>query len=100
MPRKIDIDHVCSLAALSLSGEEKKELVPQLQRIVEWVTQISSLDLSEIKDEVCSVVDFSTPLRADEVQLGLSPEEALSNAPEKESGFFKVPQVIEGVEEK
>jgi len=96
MPEKIDIDYVCSLAALRLSEEEKKELAPQLQRIVEWIAQISSLNLTGIKDKELSTVSLATPLRKDVVQGSLSPEEALANAPEKENELFKVPRVIEG----
>lgn len=94
----IDIEHVCSLAALRLTEKEKKELVPQLEKIVEWVKQIGQVDLSQIEEDVYPAVNFAAPFRVDEVQPSLGVEEALSNAPERAREFFKVPRVIEGKE--
>jgi aspartyl-tRNA(Asn)/glutamyl-tRNA(Gln) amidotransferase subunit C len=36
-----------------------------------------------------------TPLRDDQVLPGLSPEEALSNAPARDGTCFQVPRIIE-----
>lgn len=94
----IDLDHVCLLAALRLTEKEKEELAPQLEKIVEWVRQIAQVDLSPIEEAAYPAVDFPAPMRADVVQSSFGVEEALSNAPERDKEFFKVPQVIEGKE--
>jgi aspartyl-tRNA(Asn)/glutamyl-tRNA(Gln) amidotransferase subunit C len=43
--------------------------------------------------EVESEPDLVNVMREDEVQEGLTQEEALANAPETEDGFFKGPKV-------
>lgn len=94
----IDIEHICTLATLHLTEEEKKELVPQLEKIVEWVKQIAELDLSQIEENSYPAIDFPAPFRSDTVQPSLTVKEALINAPERGRDFFKVPKVIEGKE--
>ncbi|MEF9918290.1 MAG: Asp-tRNA(Asn)/Glu-tRNA(Gln) amidotransferase subunit GatC, partial [Eubacterium sp.] len=41
------------------------------------------------------IVALQNVLRADDVKPSLSTEKALANAPEAESGCFKVPRVLE-----
>ncbi len=95
MKQKIDIDHICALANLKLSKEEKARLEPQLVKIVEWVNKLEELELDVTQGEVYSPVSFSLPLREDEIQPSISSEDALSNAPETGGKFIKVPKVIE-----
>jgi len=95
MKQKIDIDHICALANLKLSEEEKKHLEPQLVKIVEWVNKLEELKLDVSKGEVYSPVSFSLPLREDEIQPSIRAEQALANSPETGDKFIKVPKVIE-----
>ncbi len=95
MKQKIDIDHICALANLKLSDEEKARLEPQLAKIVEWVNKLEELELELTKGEVYSPVPFPIPLREDKIQPSLSSEEALANSPEIDGKFIKVPKVIE-----
>jgi aspartyl-tRNA(Asn)/glutamyl-tRNA(Gln) amidotransferase subunit C len=42
-----------------------------------------------------ALASAETPFRGDEVRPGLSPEEALSNAPARDGTCFQVPRIIE-----
>jgi len=95
MKSPIDIDDVCALACLHLADEEKALLTPQMAEIVEWVGRLSKLQLEDAEDEGCAPVSFPLPLREDEARECFPAEIALSSAPEKQKGFFKVPKVIE-----
>jgi aspartyl-tRNA(Asn)/glutamyl-tRNA(Gln) amidotransferase subunit C len=95
MKQKIDIDHICALANLKLSEEEKARLEPQLVKIVEWVNKLEELELDVTQGEVYSPVSLPLPLREDEIQPSISNEDALSNSPETGGKFIKVPKVIE-----
>ena len=95
MKSPIDIDNVCTLACLHLAEEEKALLAPQMAEIVEWFGKLSSLQLENGEDEGCAPVSFPFPLREDEARECFPAETALSGAPEKQKGFFKVPKVIE-----
>jgi len=59
MKSKIDISYICSLANLGLTEEDKKNLVPQVVKIVEWVDKIqereekiSAFTLGEKEDPI------------------------------------------------
>ena len=91
---KFDFLHLCRLAHLQISETEKKELELQLHRIVKWVDKLKEFKPLVRDDKNCQEPSCSPPLRPDETLPSLSSEEALSNAPEKEGGYFRVPKVI------
>ncbi len=43
------LDHLCKLAALNLSDEQKAKFGPQLDSIVWFVSKLESLDLTDIE---------------------------------------------------
>ncbi|NIM91313.1 MAG: Asp-tRNA(Asn)/Glu-tRNA(Gln) amidotransferase subunit GatC [Candidatus Aminicenantes bacterium] len=95
MNPKIDLDHVCALANLRLTKNEKKLLGPQMIKIVNWVNKLEELEMDVSKGEVYSSVSFSLPFREDNIKPSLPAREALANSPEKSEGLVKVPKVFE-----
>ncbi|HEY4235927.1 MAG TPA: Asp-tRNA(Asn)/Glu-tRNA(Gln) amidotransferase subunit GatC [Gaiellaceae bacterium] len=82
--------HVAHLARLELREGEAERLEGQLNDILDAVSKVSELDLSDVPPtshphEVVNVWDD------DEPRPCLPVEEALANAPEREGNFFKVP---------
>ena len=96
MKSSINIDHICNLAHLKLSSEEKEYLVPQMIKIIEWVNKLEELKIDISRREVYSPLAATLPWRKDEVQPSLEVDKALANSPEKSRGYVKVPKVIEG----
>ncbi len=95
MKSDLDIDHICALARLRLTEQEKKVLAPQMEKIVEWVGQLEEIDLPLPSEAPDSHLPFSLPLRADDVRESQPLESVLANAPDREWAFIKVPKVIE-----
>ncbi|MGB9837042.1 MAG: Asp-tRNA(Asn)/Glu-tRNA(Gln) amidotransferase subunit GatC [Candidatus Saccharicenans sp.] len=91
---KIDLEYVGRLANLELTEEEKQTLSVQMEKIVEWVSQLAELETGS--GEKYSPVDFSLRLEEDRVEPSLPQEEVLAMAPEKEGDFIKVPKVLTG----
>jgi aspartyl-tRNA(Asn)/glutamyl-tRNA(Gln) amidotransferase subunit C len=82
--------HVGHLARLELREDEVERLGAQLNDILEAVSKVSELDLSDVPPtshplEVVSLGEEDVPRPC------LPVEEALANAPEREGDFFKVP---------
>jgi len=96
MKSSLKIDHICALAHLKLSPEEKRYLVPQMIKIIDWVNKLEELKIDISRGEVYSPLTFSLPWREDKIQTSLPQEKALANSPEKSQEFIKVPKVIEG----
>jgi aspartyl-tRNA(Asn)/glutamyl-tRNA(Gln) amidotransferase subunit C len=95
MKSGLDVDHVCALAQLYLTEQEKKVLAPQMAKIVEWVGRLEEIELPVPAEAPVFHLPFSLPFRADEVQESQPQESVLANAPEKKAPFIKVPKVIE-----
>ena len=82
--------HVAHLARLELREDEVERLEGQINDILEAVSRVSELDLSDVPPT-------SHPLEVvnvwgdDEPEPCLPAQEALANAPEREGDFFKVP---------
>jgi aspartyl-tRNA(Asn)/glutamyl-tRNA(Gln) amidotransferase subunit C len=82
--------HVARLARLELHDEELERLGAQLNDILEAVSKVAELDLSDVPptSHPLDVVNVSA---ADEPRECLPVEEALANAPDREGAYFKVP---------
>ncbi len=83
------------LAHLAFEPEELNRMTDQLDRILEHVARLDSLDTSLAAPTASVVADAATPLRDDEPWEGLSRDEALEPAPSTQDGYFKVPRIIE-----
>ena len=82
--------HVADLARLQLREEETERLEGQLNDILEAVSKVSELDLSDVPP-TSHPLDVVNVWGADEPRPSLPVEEALANAPEREGSYFKVP---------
>ena len=88
-----DVEHIVKLAKLEFTDAEKEKFTHQMNQILEYMDQLNSLDTSNV-EPLSHVIELSNVFRADEVKPGVSTEDALKNAPEKNDQFFKVPKVI------
>ena len=88
-----DVEHIAKLAKLEFTDAEKEKFTHRMNQILEYMDQLNSLDTSNV-EPLSHVIELSNVFRADEVKPGVTTEEALKNAPEKNDKFFKVPKVI------
>jgi aspartyl-tRNA(Asn)/glutamyl-tRNA(Gln) amidotransferase subunit C len=92
-----EVRYVAGLAHLKLSDEEVRQFLPQLDSILEYMAKLNELDIERV-DPVAQVLapgSAEFALRSDSPHPTFSPDEALSNAPDRGGNFFKVPRVIE-----
>jgi aspartyl-tRNA(Asn)/glutamyl-tRNA(Gln) amidotransferase subunit C len=85
-----EVLHVAKLARLELSEEEVDRLTRELGAILEAVSKVSELDLSDVPatSHPLAVVNSWDE---DEPRRSLDLDEVFSNAPEREADLFKVP---------
>jgi aspartyl-tRNA(Asn)/glutamyl-tRNA(Gln) amidotransferase subunit C len=88
-----EVKHAAGLARLSVSEEEIEVFRRQLSEILTYIGKLNELDTSNI-EPTSHVLDLQNVFREDRVTPGLSREEALTGAPEREEGFFRVPKII------
>jgi aspartyl-tRNA(Asn)/glutamyl-tRNA(Gln) amidotransferase subunit C len=94
-----DVERVAELAHLELAPEETGRMLRDLNAILDYVAELNELDTSGVEplaqvSELGNVVGPSGP-RADKVAPSLQRAAVMSQAPESDQVFFKVPKVIE-----
>lgn len=88
-----DVAHLAALARIDLTDEELDHLAPQLAVILESVAKVSEVAAADVPP-TSHAVPLSNVYRADQLRPGLTPEEALSGAPEVEQQRFAVPRIL------
>jgi aspartyl-tRNA(Asn)/glutamyl-tRNA(Gln) amidotransferase subunit C len=94
-----DVERVAELAHLELTPDETASMEHDLNEIFNYVAQLEGLDTTSVLplsqvSELEGTAD-PIPLRGDVVKPSLGRAEVMSQAPEKDQAFFKVPKVIE-----
>jgi aspartyl-tRNA(Asn)/glutamyl-tRNA(Gln) amidotransferase subunit C len=82
-----DVRHVADLARVELEDDEVEQFVGQFGDILEYFDSLDEVPETDREAELTNV------LGPDETRESLSREDALSNAPESEDGYFKGPNV-------
>ena len=82
-----------NLAKLELSESERERLCVDLTNILQMVEKLKELDTSNV-EPLTYISDVVNQLREDEIKGQVTIEQALSNAPEKNEPYFKVPKVM------
>ena len=90
---ELDLDRLAKLAALHLPDEDRESLAGDLQRILEYVEILQSVDVDDV-EPTHHPVATSTRLRADEPKPCLGAKAALEQAPRQHDGHFEVPPVL------
>ena len=88
------VKKVAKLARLKFDIKDEENLKNELNNILEWVDKLQKVDTANI-DPMLSVSNEPMPMREDKVTSKLENKQILSNAPEKKTGFFVVPKVVE-----
>jgi len=88
-----EVAHVAQLARIQLSDAELDHLAPQLAVILESVAAVSTIAADDIAP-TSHAVPLRNVVRPDENRPSLTPEQALSGAPEVEQQRFSVPRIL------
>ena len=87
------VDRVAFLAKLEFKGAQKNRIKEDLNEILEMCEKLNEVDTEGVEPLV-----FMSPeknaFRDDEPKQEITKKEALKNAPEKDSDYFKVPKVF------
>lgn len=88
MITKTDVERIARLACIELDDADLQEFTVQFNSILEYFEELEDIEAELIGQEEHNV------LRTDEVTPSLSQQEALSNAPRVDSGYFKGPRIL------
>lgn len=91
---KTTVEKLAHLSRLEFSEEEKESMVQDMDKILAFVDKISELDLDGVKPLVY-LTEEENVMRKDEVVTQVTKDEALKNAPDKDTDYFRVPKVLQ-----
>jgi aspartyl-tRNA(Asn)/glutamyl-tRNA(Gln) amidotransferase subunit C len=88
------VDSIAHLARLEFDKEEKAEIIEKMNKILTFVEKLNEIDTSNV-EPLIYMNEETNVLRADDVEQIITQKDALKNAPDKDSDYFKVPKVID-----
>jgi aspartyl-tRNA(Asn)/glutamyl-tRNA(Gln) amidotransferase subunit C len=94
MITRADVEHVAALARLGLTHDEIDRMQGQLNRILEAIGQLQSVDTSAV-GPTAQVIALENVMRDDQARPPMSRDAALANAPLREGDHLRVPVVLE-----
>ena len=85
--------HVADLARLKLPDEALRRITRDLFAILDYVDQLDQVDVTGI-EPTTHPLPLRNVLRDDRAKPSLSTDAALSNTPQQQGTFFRVPKVL------
>ena len=90
-----EVEKIVKLAGLSFESNELELFTQKFNDILEYVGRVSEAQTKLIaENENLVTTELSNVFRPDQSTTSLPPEEALSNAPERDQNYFVVPLVV------
>ncbi|HQW88178.1 MAG TPA: Asp-tRNA(Asn)/Glu-tRNA(Gln) amidotransferase subunit GatC [Flavobacteriales bacterium] len=89
------LDRIAELARLDFSDPARRAaMLKDMERVLSFVEQLNQVDTRGVEPLVF-MTDEENVLREDVALPGVSKQDALRNAPVKDSDYFKVPRVVD-----
>ena len=88
------IAHLSNLARLSFEGEKNEEIKKDLNNILEFMGKLDEVNTDHVEPLIFLSEEINV-LREDIPQQTTTHEEALKNAPKKDSDYFRIPKVLD-----
>ena len=87
------IQDIAKLSKLKFDDSAEEKMKADLEKMIAFVDKLNEIDTEGI-DPLIYMSEEVNVLREDKVTEKTSQEDALKNAPEKDSDYFKVPTVL------
>ena len=87
------IQDIAKLSKLKFNDSATEKMKKDFKKILAFVDKLNEIDTEGV-DPLIYLSDEENVLRPDEVSSFTSQEDALKNAPQKDSDYFKVPTVL------
>ena len=87
------IEDIAALAKLEFDAKSAELMKADLEKIIGFVDKLSEIDTEGVESLIYLSEEVNV-LREDEIRAVISQVEALKNAPQKDSDYFKVSTVL------
>lgn len=90
---KKTIGKIAHLARLQFDEKSLEEFSTDFNKILVWIDKLNEVNTDQVEPLIHMSSEVNV-LREDEAKITLSHEEALANAPKKDSDYFRVPKFL------
>jgi aspartyl-tRNA(Asn)/glutamyl-tRNA(Gln) amidotransferase subunit C len=87
------IQDIAKLSKLKFDDSAEEKMKADLEKMLAFVDKLNEIDTEGV-DPLIYMSEEVNVLREDKVTEATSQEDALKNAPEKDSDYFKIPTVL------
>ncbi|MBT7726789.1 MAG: Asp-tRNA(Asn)/Glu-tRNA(Gln) amidotransferase subunit GatC [Flavobacteriales bacterium] len=87
------IQDIAKLSKLKFDDSAEEKMKADLEKMLAFVDKLNEIDTEDV-DPLIYMSEEVNVLREDKVTEETSQKDALKNAPEKDSDYFKVPTVL------
>jgi aspartyl-tRNA(Asn)/glutamyl-tRNA(Gln) amidotransferase subunit C len=87
------LDHLSILSRLEFEKNEREQIRHDLSEMLSFVDKLKEVNTGGV-EPLIFMNERPNVMRQDEIKTGLSPDEALANAPDRQGNFFRVPKVL------
>ena len=89
------LDRIAELARLDYSDPAaRKAILADMEKVLTFVEKLNEVDTKGV-EPLIFMTDEENTLRDDVAEVSITKQEALKNAPVKDSDYFKVPRVVD-----
>ena len=88
------IDHLSHLAKLKFEGDERVAIKKDMEKIVGFINKLSEINTDQVEPLIFMTEEVKT-LREDIAIDSINQEQALRNAPKRDSDYFRIPKVLD-----
>jgi aspartyl-tRNA(Asn)/glutamyl-tRNA(Gln) amidotransferase subunit C len=88
------VDHIAHLSRLEFEGEKKKAILKDMENIISFMDKLSEVDTNNVEPLIFMNEEYNN-LREDVANVTVTQDEALKNAPKKDSDYFRIPKVLD-----
>ena len=88
------VDHIAHLALREFEGDKKQAILNDMENIISFMDKLSEVDTDNV-EPLIFMNDEYNKLREDVAQVTVTQDEALKNAPKKDSDYFRIPKVLD-----
>jgi aspartyl-tRNA(Asn)/glutamyl-tRNA(Gln) amidotransferase subunit C len=88
------VDHIAHLSRLEFVGDQKRAIIADMQNIVSFMDKLSEVPTDNVEPLIFMSNEVNR-LRNDIPEVSISQDEALLNAPKRDSDYFRIPKVLD-----
>jgi len=88
------VDHIAHLSRLEFKGADKEAIKNDMEKIIGFMDKLSEVPTNDVEPLIFMSTEVNR-LREDIPAVTVSHEEALKNAPKRDSDYFRIPKVLD-----